>query len=449
VVILLELTPIYKGNVVGLDIHQKHVTACALIVDPDGQNATPHFREFGTFIENLIEMAEWIQSLNPDIVVMESTGVYWSSPYRILCGHGIIPTVVNARHVKNVPGRKTDTTDSHWLAILGRAGLLKKSFVPSPEFADLRCISRQTQKVTGTLASEKNRMNKILVDAGIRLSVVVSDPHGVSARQMTECLINGGTPEEALKYASDRLKASRQDILLALNGHLSESRCALLRSILEHIRYLERQQAKLNQQLLSELKPYQKALDLVQTIPGLNEMAAAMLLVEIGADMSAFGSASRLAAWTGLCPGNNESAGKRKSGKTRKGNRWVRRIMCEAAQAAVKSVCMLQAKYKSLVVTRGRKRALMAVAHKMIRIVYAVLSKEVPYKDTTVNYEEIMVKRNAPRWINALKKYNIFPLGNKVEEVEPSAPKKRGRPKKGEEVAPSAPKKRGRPKKVA
>jgi transposase len=447
----LPIDDLHLGNVVGLDIHQKQVTVCALVVGPDGHNASPEFREYNTFRKDLHEMAEWIASLDPDDVVMESTGVYWRSPYRILYQHGAIPTVVNAWHIKNVPGRKTDNQDSLWLAQIARADLVNPSFVSSPEFEDLRAIARQRQKYVGMLASEKNRLAKNLADIGFRLGAVVSDLHGQSARRMTECLIRGGTSEEALSLAGNRLRASRQELLLALDGNLSEKRRFLLSEIEESILGLEKKIFRLEEFLFECLRPYNKALDLLETIPGLDRTAAAILLVEIGPDMEVFGSPERLASWAGLCPGNNESAGKRKSGKTKKGNRYVRRILCEASQAAVRTNCMLQTKFKSLFITRGYKRAVVAVAHKILRIAFALLKKEVPYKDQTVNYEELMVKRNHSRWIRALQKYNY--LHGSEQEEGPAAPKEPVEPKGPaapkepvEPKGPAAPKKPGRPK---
>jgi transposase len=342
---------------------------------------------------------------------MESTGIYWKSPYLALLHYAkIVSTVVNARHVKNVPGRKTDMADSLWLAMLGRAGLLRASFVPPAELDALRAISRQKQKLTGELASEKNRLSKILASAGVRLGVVVSDIHGAAARRMAECLISGGTPLEALRFSGKRLKASAEELLDALEGDLTDDHRWLLNEILDHIKELEDRMTRLGDRLIQRLSDlnYGWALNLLQTIPGINIPAAAMLLVEIGVEMDAFGSPERLASWAGLCPGNDETAGKRRSGKIRKGNRWIRRILCEAANAARRSRSMFDGKYKSLVGSRGHKRTIIALAHKILRIIYVLLKKKVCYKDSTINYEKIFVDKKAPRWLKMLKKFGYL-----------------------------------------
>ena len=249
---------------------------------------------------------------------MESTGIYWKSPYAALEAVGIRAKVVNARHVKNVPGRKTDVGDAHWLATLARAGLLRGSWMPPAKLRELRLIARQRQKLVGQLASEKNRLHKVLTDSGVRLGVVVSDLHGLSARAMVKAIIAGELPSEVLRHASRRLKASREEIFEALQGDLTDSHRFVLDELMRHIEEIEARIARFDARLLGELEVEHNTLALLQTIPGVDLIGAAMLLVEIGTDMAVFGSADRLASWVGICPGNNESAGKRKSGRLRK-----------------------------------------------------------------------------------------------------------------------------------
>lgn len=311
-----------------------------------------------------------------------------------------------------MPGRKTDVADAQWLASLARAGLLRASFIAKADLRNLRYIARHRQKLGGMLASEKNRLRKLLTDAGIRLGVVVSDLHGQSARAMVKALIAGKTVPEVLELASNRLRASRQDIFEALQA---EERTAahrfVLSEILAHIEELESRMARFDAQLLSALRDagYGDALTLLQTLPGIDLMGAAMLLVEIGSDMNVFGSAQKLASWVGLCAGNNESAGKRKSGRIRKGNAWVRRLLCEFAQAAGRSRCALKDKFQALSVRKGHKRSIVALAHKMLCTIYAMLSKNTHYVDKTVDYEALMVARNAPRWLQMLVKHGFVP----------------------------------------
>jgi transposase len=302
--------------------------------------------------------------------------------------------------------------DAQWLATLARAGLLRASFIAKADLRSLRHIARQRQKLGGMLASEKNRLHKLLTDAGIRLGVVVSDLHGQSARAMIKAIITGKSVPEVLSLASNRLRASREDIFEALQAEeLSLAHRFVLSEIMAHIEEIEARMARFDAELLRSLVDagYQMPLQLLQTLPGIDLMGAAMLLVEIGADMSVFGNAQRLASWVGICPGNNESAGKRKSGRIRKGNAWVRRLLCEFAQAAARSRCALKAKFQSLSVRKGHKRSIVALGHKMLRTIYAILSKKTHYVDKTVDYEALMVARNAPRWLQMLVKHGFVP----------------------------------------
>lgn len=402
----MELTPIFK-RVIGLDVHQAQITACAIMEQADGTVVIDE-RQFGGFKRDRKALAQWARSVQPEVVVMESTGIYWKSPFAALEREGIIAWIVNARHVKAVPGRKTDVADAQWLASLARAGLLKPSFVAKADIRHLRHISRYRQKLVGMLASEKNRVHKLLSDAGIRLGVVVSDLHGQSARQMVKALIAGKSVPEVLSLASNRLRASREEIFEALQAEeLTQAHRFTLKLIMAHLESIEHDIACLDAELLRCLREsgYTQSLQLLQTLPGIDLMGAAMLLVEIGGDMSVFGSAQRLASWVGICPGNNESAGKRHSGRIRKGNAWVRRLLCEFAQAAGRSRCALKGKFQALSVRKGHKRSVVALAHKMLRIIYAMLSKHTHYVDKSVDYEALMVARNAPRWLQMLVKH--------------------------------------------
>ncbi|MCG6868812.1 MAG: transposase [Gammaproteobacteria bacterium] len=330
----MELTPIYR-SVVALDVHQAKLTVCALFEDEHGE-VRVELKEFGGFKRDRRAMAEWVASFAPQAVVMESTGIYWKSPYAALEEVGIQALVVNAHHVKQVPGRKTDIADAQWLTILAHSGLLKGGFVPPSNFRHLRVPSRQLQKFTGILCGENNHLHKVFTDGGIRLSVVVSDIHGQSARRMIKAPLAGETPEQVLAYASKRLKASNEVLLDALD-------CP-----------------------------------------------------------------EKLAAWAGVCPGNNESAGKRKAGRKRKGNPFVRRILREEANAVSRTRSGLADKFQPLLIRRGRKRAIFALAHKILKIVFVLISRGDYYRDATIDYEALSVERNAPRWIRMLRKYGYI-----------------------------------------
>lgn len=402
----MELVALHK-RVIGLDVHQAQITACAIIEEGDGTTRIEQ-RQFGAFKRDRRALAEWAQALLPDEVVMESTGIYWKSPYAALEAAGIHALVVNARHVKNVPGRKTDVGDAQWLATLARAGLLRGSFIPPALLRELRLIARQRQKLVGQLASEKNRLHKVLTDGGIRLGVVVSDLHGQSARAMVKAIVAGEPTHVVLDCASRRLKASREELFDAVQGELTESHRFVLGELLQHIEEIEARISRFDLRLLDGLASERNALTLLQTLPGVDLIGAAMLLVEIGSDMDAFGSADRLASWVGICPGNNESAGKRKSGRVRKGNPYVRRLLCEFAHAASRTTSVFKSKFQALIIRRGHKRSIVALAHKLLRTMFFMLKRHEHYRDCATDYEALSVQRNAPRWIKALTRFGFI-----------------------------------------
>ena len=402
----MDIQPIFRCAV-GIDLHLALICVCIIIAEP-GVEPVVHRREFGGFQRDRRAMADWIASFKPDIVVMESTGIYWKSPYAALEKVGIHAQVVNARQVKKVPGRKTDTSDAEWLAMLARAGLLRGSFIPPERLHTLRQVSRHHQKITAMRAMEKNRLVKVLSDAGIRITAVVSDPHGVAATAIIDCLLDGGTPEQALTLAG-RLKAPREDLLAALQGELSADHRFVANTIRHHLRALDTQLADLERYLVEALQPHEAALQLLMTMPGIDRLAAAKLLVEIGVDRAAFGNAGRLCQWAGVCPGNDESAGKRRRGDTAPGNRYVRTLLCQIAWAAVRTTSQFKSRFQNLVSRRGTKRAMVAIGHKVLKTVFVLLSRQVPYHDSTVDYEALAVKRNAPRWIRQLRKFGYLP----------------------------------------
>ncbi|WP_367025435.1 IS110 family transposase [Methylococcus sp. ANG] len=394
-------------RVAGIDVHRMKHVVTVLTENEDG-TITKHTREFGGFKRDMKELVAWLLAFKVELAILESTGIYWKSVFAHLEAGGIAAWVVNAHHVKHVPGRKTDIADAEWLAQLGRFGLVRGSFIPPKDLRELRLVSRYRKKLAGVLAGEKNRMHKLLDDAGIRLGGVVSDINGVSAQRMIEGLIAGQSPEELATLGLGSLKGKREILEASLDGDLSARHRLLLESLRNHVRYLEAELAKLDAYLLAAMEPYAWAHQLLQTIPGIDEIAAAMILIEIGDDLSRFGSADRLASWAALCPGNNESAGKRKSGKTRKGNTIVRYLLCEAANAARRTRSVFASEYNGLVIRRGHKKAIVALAHKLIRTIFFVLTRRLPYRDSGFDYEAASVAKNAPRWIKALKKFGLW-----------------------------------------
>jgi transposase len=296
----------------GLDVHKKTVVCTVLSENAHGE-VGKQTREYGTFRRDLTKLASWLRESAVEIAVMESTGIYWKSVYEAIEREEVKVYVVNARYVKNVPGRKTDVGDSEWLAELARCGLLKASFIPPRDLRELRLLTRYRGKLVGTMSAEKNRLHKILYGCGIRLGNVVSDIDGVSARRMIAALIEGDKePNEIVQLASKRLNKKIPELIDALDGDLTDRHRFLLRGIHSHIRWLEDRIREIDRQVVAAMEPYKEEWQLLQTIPGIDTLSAAMLLAEIGPDMSCFGSKDHLSSWAGMCPGNNESAGKKK-----------------------------------------------------------------------------------------------------------------------------------------
>jgi transposase len=401
------MEPIHK-RVAGLDVHRMRHVATVLVEEEEGM-VTKATRQFGGFKRDLRALTAWLQEHSVQLVVMESTGIYWKSVYAALEAAGIPALVVNARHVKNVPGRKTDVADSEWLAQLARFGLLQGSFIPPKDLRELRLVSRYRRKLAGMLAGEKNRLHKLLDDAGVKLGGVVADIDGVSARKMVEGLIEGKAPSALATLGLGPLKDKHEALEAAMEGELSPRHRLILKTAHRHIRYLEDELAALDRYLIEAMPPYAWAWQLLQTIPGIDAISAAMILIEISEDLSRFGSADRLASWAALCPGNHESAGKRKGGKTRHGNPIVCYLLCEAANAARRTKSVFRAKYDSLVLRRGHKKAIIALAHKLLRTIFFVLTRRQPYRDSGFDYEAQAVAKTAPRWIRALKKFGYWP----------------------------------------
>jgi transposase len=395
-------------RIAGLDVHRMLYVLTVLIELDDGTVAK-HQRSFGGFKRDRRALVAWLLELGVGRVVMESTGIYWKSIYAALEQAGIPAMVVNARHVKNVPGRKTDLSDSEWLAQLGRFGLVKPSFIPPEDLRELRLVSRYRQKLAQALAGEKNRLHKLLDDAGIKLGAVVSDIDGVSARAMIAGLIEGQPAESLLDLAKGTLRGKRDELGLSLEGELSPRHRFVLAQIHGHIQYLESALAKVDAKLIDAMAPYAEHWQFLQTLPGIDQISAAMILVEIGTDLSVFGDAGHFASWAALCPGNHESAGKRKTGKTRKGNHAIRYLLCEVANAARRTSSAFRSQYQSLVGRIGHKKAIIALAHKMIRTIYILFTRRQAYRDPGIDYQAPVVDRNAPRWIQALKKYGYWP----------------------------------------
>ena len=370
----------------GLDVHKKLITACVLIRDTAGP-VRQEIRRFGTMTRELLALADWLQGEQVTHVAMESTGVYWKPVWNILEGQ-VTVVLVNAQHIKAVPGRKTDTKDCQWIAELLQHGLLRSSFVPPTPIRQLRDLTRLRTSLRQDHTAVANRMQKILEDANIKLASVASDWLGVSGRAILTQLLAG--EEDAAKLAAlsrGRLRSKLPAMELALEGRMTEHHRWLLRLLLEQLKCLEAQMTELDTKIQAQLEAYQAAIALCTTIPGIEEVAAANLLAEIGVNMEQFPSARHLASWAGICPGNQESAGKRLSGKPRKGSAWLRRSLCQAAWAASHTKeTFLAARFRRLAARKGKKRAIVAVGHTILVILYHVLKTKQPYRELGADY---------------------------------------------------------------
>jgi transposase len=329
---------------------------------------------------------------------MESTGVYWKPVFNILEEHFKV-ILVNARHIKNVPGRKTDKKDSQWICKLLLAGLLKASFIPEERIRQLRDLNRYSTKLTQQLAAEKNRIQKVLEDANIKLSSVVSDTSGVVATKLIDGLMAGQSDLEALitEHYHGKMKASKAELLKAITGRMTDHHRFMLRQIRHHMAYLESQVTVMQTEIDRLLSEDQESIALLTTIPGVNKVVAVKLLAETGTKLEeTFGSAKRLAKWTGICPGNNETGGKKISGRTTHGNKYLKAILVEAAWAATRTKgTYLRAKYNSMIGRKGKKKALLIVGHKILCAAYIILTTRQSYQAYSV--EEFERRRNQTR----------------------------------------------------
>jgi transposase len=365
----------------GLDVHKKTVVACART--PAGAIT----RTFGTMTADLLELSDWLASQGVTHVAMESTGDYWKPVFNILEGAFQV-ILVNAQHLKAVPGRKTDVKDAEWIAELLQHGLLRASFIPPVAQRELRDLTRYRSTFVHERVNLINRVQKLLEDANIKLASVASDVMGKSGRAMLDALIAGTTkPELLVALAKGRLRSKREELLKALEGRVKPHHRFVLTELLCQIDSLDETLAHFDAQIQDACRPFEEAVELLDTIPGLSRQTAETLVAEMGSDMSRFPDANHLAAWAGVAPGNNESAGIHYSGKTRKGNKVLRTSLVQAAHAAVKvKQTYLAAQYHRLAARRGKKKAIGAVAHSILVIAYYMLVRKEPYQEAGADF---------------------------------------------------------------
>jgi transposase len=368
-----------------LDVHKAHVTACVRVPAKGGREQ--HIAEFPTTVNGLLELRDWLAGHGVTQVVMEATGVYWKAPWAIVEDE-FDCLLVNARHVKQVPGRKTDVSDAAWLCQLAEAGLLRASFVPPKPIRQLRNLTRYRKTQIQERAREVNRLHKALEDAGIKLDCVAADVMGKSGRDMLDALVAGETDPAVLAQLARRQMRKKIPLLReALAGHFDEHHRLWIGAILAHIDFLDEQIARLSVMIEEQIRPFASQVELLCTITGIQRRGAECILAEIGADMTCFATARHLASWAGQCPGNDQSAGKRRSGRTREGSKWLDFALEEAAMAAIRvKDHYLEAQYRRLKPRRGHKRALGAVQHTILTAIWHMLSTGELYRDLGGDY---------------------------------------------------------------
>ena len=390
----------------GLDVHKQTVVACVL--EP-GSGRQPHkeIRTFGTVTDDLLELLDWLVAKQVTHVAMESTGVYWHAVWNLLEGQ-VELLLVNARHIKQVPGRKTDVRDCEWIANLLRHGLLRASFVPVRPQRELRELTRYRTSLIRERAAEINRIQKTLEGANIKLGDVASDILGVSARRILEALIGGASdPAQLADLAVDKLRNKLPQLERALKGQFGAHHRFLLAQQFAHLSGLDELIKQLSGEIADRVQPVQQVVERIDGIPGFGRRTAEIVVAEVGIDLSRFPSVKHLTLWVGLCPGNNESAGKRRTGKTRTGNVWLRSALIEAAHAASRTKnTYLAAQYHRIAARRGKKKAIVALAHSLLTIIYYLVTRDRDFKDLGAEYlDNHDRERTERRLIRRLEEY--------------------------------------------
>lgn len=400
----------------GMDVHKKSITVC--LISTIGNETKKEFKTFTTMTRDIETLSKWLVDSNCTRVVMESTGQYWKPVFNILEELDLKVLLANARHVKNLPGRKTDMSDAEWLAILNRNGLIKGSFIPPREIRELRDLCRLRRKTVEDRTRIKNRISKLVEDGNIKLGSVATDLFGVSGLNMLTKLAEGDSaPKDIANLAKGKLKKKIKKLNEAAYGRMFDHHRQILKHLLKQYKMVDSLVDDLDKMIKEKSKPFTKEIKLLETIPGVNFTAAISIIAETGVDMSVFTTYKHISSWAGVCPGNNESAGKNYSGKAPKGNLYLKSILCQAAWSAVRSKnTYLSNKYWSLKSRRGAKKAIMAIAHKILIAVFHMLKNMEPYRELGSDYlDKIKGKRAVSSMAQRLKKlgYAVIPQKEK------------------------------------
>ena len=400
---------VVHARAAGLDVHKQHITATVRLCAENGGEPTCETCTFGALAPGLVELVAWLKSHGVDAAAMEATGVYWQAPWEALTEAGVETQLLYARQVKQLRGRKTDVNDSRWLARVCQFGLGRPSFIPSRQFRDLRCVSRHRRSLVAQRSRVRNQVQKVLDRSGVRIGAVLSDIFGANGRRVLDGLVNRRHREVILASLSGHVRLKLDQLGDALSLELRETDHILITDLLDEHDRLTRRVSEFDRYIDQALASHAEACRLLETIPGIDRTSACAILIETGPDVAVFGAARRLAAWAGVCPGNNESAGKRRAGRGPRGNKTLRAVLVECAHAAARThSCQFRAYHKALMVRRGYKRAISATAHKLLRSVFAVLRDRRPYRDPDTDYEALLVRRNAPRWLRKLREFDIL-----------------------------------------
>jgi transposase len=378
---------VFHACCAGLDVHKRTVVACVRRVDPAGK-VSKAIKTFATMTRDLLSLSDWLAAQGVTVAAMESTGTYWKPVFNILEPR-LEVVLVNAHHIKQVPGRKTDVKDSEWIAQLLQHGLLRPSFIPPRPTRELRDLTRQRTRLIGEKAAVANRVQKVLEDANVKLGSVASDVLGVSGRAMIEAIIRGEyDPVKLADLARRRLRGKIPQLQVALQGSVTEHHRFLLRTLMDHLTQLEGLIRRYDERIEEALVPFAGPVGRLTSIPGVNLRVAEVVLAEIGHDMGRFPTAGHLSSWAGLCSGNDQSAGKRRSGRTTDGNRWLRAALVQAAWAAYRARgTHLSRKFRRVAGSRGKKRAAVAVAHAILVIIYHLLKEGTTYQEVATDSE--------------------------------------------------------------